>query len=148
MALHNELGHWGEQLAANYLESKGWYIRHKDWRYNHKDIDIVCIDEDMTTLLIVEVKTRSTDIWGAPDEAIDLEKRKNIIQAAAAYIHMYNLEHLNLRYDSISIIGTPQTSYKLEHKENVIDVVDQFLYYEQKHKNSHFANIHRKGCWK
>ena len=77
MASHNELGKWGECIAAEYLKSKGWYIRHLDWRDKHKDLDIVAIDEDMTTLLIVEVKTRSSNIWGEPDEAIDLEKKND-----------------------------------------------------------------------
>ncbi|MBR4573119.1 MAG: YraN family protein, partial [Prevotella sp.] len=75
MASHNELGKWGECIAAEYLREKGWYIRHLDWHDRHKDLDIVAIDGDMTTLLVAEVKTRSSSVWGEPDESIDLEKK-------------------------------------------------------------------------
>ena len=145
MAAHNELGKWGEQIAADFLESKGWYIRHRDWTYKHKDLDIVCIDGDMTTLLFVEVKTRSSDMWGAPDEAITLEKSKNIIDASAAYIKLFRLEHLEIRYDTISIIGTPDTSHTIEHKENVISLLDKFQYYERKRKSSRYKK--NNGTW-
>lgn len=145
MAAHNELGKWGELVAANYLESKGWYIRHRDWKYKHKDLDIVCIDADMSILLFVEVKTRSTDVWGDPDLAIDLEKKSNIINAAAAYIRVYHLEHLDIQYDTISIVGTPDCEHSIEHKENVIDIVDKYLYYEKKRKTSRYNN--GNGKW-
>ena len=48
MAQHNELGKWGEDIAARFLEEKGWYIRHRNWRHKHAELDIVCIDENDT----------------------------------------------------------------------------------------------------
>ena len=57
MAAHNELGKWGEQIAADFLESKGWYIRHHDWEYGNNCHGLVCIDSDMTVLLFVIVCT-------------------------------------------------------------------------------------------
>ena len=84
MAEHYDLGKWGEEQAALYLKKKGWYIRHRDWHNRHRDIDIVAIDQDSSILLVVEVKTRSSEVWGNPDEAIDEEKKNNIIRATAA----------------------------------------------------------------
>nr|MCR5070065.1 hypothetical protein [Prevotella sp.] len=81
----------------------------------------------------------------APDEAITLEKSKNIIDASAAYIKLFRLEHLELRYDSISIIGTPDTSHTIEHKENVISLLDKFQYYERKRKSSQYKK--NNGTW-
>jgi len=147
MALHNTLGKWGEDIAASYLISHGWYIRHRNWLYNHKEIDIVCIDEDMTTLLIVEVKTRSTDAFGDPDEFISLEKKNNLIRAAQAYIRSYNLSHLAVRYDTISVIGTPDVGHRVEHKEGAYDVSSQLDFREHEYHKTVYKKRHRKGRW-
>lgn len=146
MALHNDLGRWGEDVAAEYLYSKDWYIRHRDWRYGHHDIDLVAIDGDMTTLLFVEVKTRSSDVWGCPDKAIDSMKRASIIRSVAAYVRSYKLEHLDVRYDTISIIGTPDTGYTIEHKENAFDVTARYLFYEEKRRRPAQRSNH-PGRW-
>ena len=145
MAQHNELGKWGECKAAEYLREKGLYIRHIDWHDKHRDLDIVAIDGDMTTLYVIEVKTRASDTWGEPDEAIDLDKKNNIIKATAKYVSLYRLEHLPVRYDTISVIGTPETSCKIIYKENAFDVVDSYLYYDQRRKEAGYRR--KPGTW-
>ena len=124
---HNiELGRWGEDLAAAYMEEKGWYVRHRDWRYNHTDIDLVCIDEEDTTLVFVEVKTRATPMFGRPSLAVDAEKRRNIVNAARAYKHSFRKENRMARYDIISIVGTPDTKADIEHIEEAFNMLDVF----------------------
>lgn len=145
MAAHNDLGQWGEQKAAEYLISKGWYIRHRDWRYGHRDLDLVAIDEDSSMLLIVEVKTRASDINGAPDEAIDLEKQYNIIRAAAAYQQCYHMHYCELRYDTISVVGTPESGAVITHKENAFDVTSLQLYYDERRRKRTY--LQRPGRW-
>ena len=145
MAQHNELGKWGECKAAEYLREKGLYIRHIDWHDKHRDLDIVAIDADMTTLYVIEVKTRSSETWGEPDEAIDLEKKNNIIKATTKYVSLYRLSHLQVRYDTISVIGTPETSCKIIYKENAFDVVDSYLYYDQRRKEAGYRR--KPGTW-
>ena len=145
MAQHNELGKWGECKAAEYLREKGLYIRHIDWHDKHRDLDIVAIDADMTTLYIIEVKTRASDTWGEPDDAIDLENKKNILKATSKYVSLYRLEHLNVHYDTISVVGTPDTSYKIIYKEDAFDVVDSLLYYDQRRKRIPYHN--KPGKW-
>ena len=148
MAAHNELGKWGEYKAAEYLrEEKGLYIRHIDWHDKHRDLDIVAIDADMTTLHVVEVKTRSTKTWGEPDESIDLEKKNNILKATARYLKLYHLEHLRIQYDTISIVGTPETSIQITYKEDVFSTLDSYLFYEQKRHQSYYRYRRRPGTW-
>lgn len=127
MALHNELGRWGEQMAAEYMEQKGWYIRHRDWRSHDTDIDMVCIDEDDTTIVFVEVKTRSNDLHGRPSLAVNHAKRRNIVMAADAYVRQERKENRMLRYDIISIIGTPGNIKEIEHIEDAFNMLDVFL---------------------
>ncbi len=143
MAEHNDLGKWGEEQAALYLKRKGWYIRHRDWHDVHRDLDIVAIDQDSSILLIVEVKTRSSEQWGDPDEAIDFEKQNNIIRAAAAYIRCYQLDYCQIRYDTISVIGTPDTEAQIIHKENAFDITSHFQYQEQRK----WQRRKRPGTW-
>lgn len=147
MAAHNELGRWGEEVAAQYLIDHGWYVRHVDWRSGHKDIDIVAIDEDMSMLLIVEVKTRATAVMGDPDVTIDMEKRRNIIAAAGHYVRTYRLENLEVRYDTISVVGTPDAGYTVEHKESAFNVADSFLFYEEERKRRLIKYKKRPGNW-
>jgi putative endonuclease len=145
MANHNDLGRWGEEMAAEYLFDKGWYVRHRDWHSGHRDIDIVAIDGDMTTLLVVEVKTRTTAVMGDPDKAIDSEKRNNIISAVADYVRLFQLDYLDIRYDTISVVGTPDSGFTIEHKENAFDVVARFQFYEEKRKSEYYKK--HPGCW-
>lgn len=145
MAEHNDLGRWGEEQAALYLRRKGWYIRHRDWHNGHRDIDIVAIDEESSTLLMVEVKTRTTDAYGEPDTAIDLEKQNNILRAAQAYINSFRMHYCEVRYDTISIVGTPETGATITHKENAFDVTSNFYYKETKRKRARFKK--RPGTW-
>ena len=56
MALHNETGKWGEQLACEYLMHEGYRIVERDWKCGKRDIDIVAIENDV--YVFVEVKTR------------------------------------------------------------------------------------------
>ena len=118
MAAHNDLGKWGEQIAAKHLVSEGWYIRHCDWTMRGIDLDIVCIDEDSSILVFVEVKTRTSDEFGRPSLAVDKVKRRNIITASEAYRHLFRLSNLPVRYDIISIVGTPETGFSVHHTDN------------------------------
>jgi putative endonuclease len=51
MAAHNELGKWGEEIAAAFVEKKGYEILQRDWKSGHHDLDIIAKDED--TLVII-----------------------------------------------------------------------------------------------
>ncbi len=144
MAKHNELGRWGEQKAVEYLISQGYYIRHRDWQYKHRDLDIVAIDADQSTLVFVEVKTRSTDIFGDPAQAINLEKANNLMIAANAYLRTYRMENLSFRYDSIAIIGNGEDNFRLEHQQDIIDVTLRPKYRQQKAAK---ARYNKPGNW-
>lgn len=136
MAEHNELGRLGEDLAAEYMVEKGWYIRERDWRFRGTDIDLICIDEDDTILVFVEVKTRSSDEYGRPEEAVDASKRRNIMNAATAYMTMHRKENRYMRFDIISVTGP---DYRIRHIEDAFSLMDV---YEDRHvlknKNKNF----------
>lgn len=114
MARHNELGKWGEQYAADYLQSIGYDIIERDWRIGHRDIDIIARTGDGTTVVFVEVKTRTNDVVTKPDDAVDIKKIRNIGYAANNYIKTKGIVD-EVRFDIISIIGNNKENAQLEH---------------------------------
>ena len=74
MATHNELGILGEQLALEYLVEKGYKVLEKNWRYLKAEIDIIAQKDN--TLIIVEVKTRTSTFFGNPEDFVTKTKVK------------------------------------------------------------------------
>lgn len=114
MADHNDLGELGEQRAQAYLHAKGFKIRHTKWRTGKLELDIVA--EKDGWLIIVEVKTRSTDTFEAPEEAITNRKIHNIINATHEYIHAFDWQGYT-RFDVISVIPEGQ-NFRIDHIED------------------------------
>lgn len=122
MAQHNETGHKGEQLAADYLRSKGYTIRDMDWRQGHRDLDIIALTPDMLTLVFVEVKTRTDDYLTSPELAIDLKKIRNLGLAANSYVKQNRIT-LDLRFDIITVVSDPDSHSlpRIEHWEDAFN---------------------------
>ena len=114
MAEHNDLGNLGEERAQAYLSSKGYHIRHCNWFCGKLELDIVA--EKDGWLVIVEVKTRSTDTFEHPKEAITNKKIRNLVNAAHEYIFQFDWEG-ETRFDIISVIPHGQ-SFHIEHLED------------------------------
>ena len=72
MALHNETGKQGEVAAANLLRSKGFEVLVTNYRFQKAEIDIIAILQ--STVVFVEVKTRSSEKFGFPEEAVHKKK--------------------------------------------------------------------------
>lgn len=119
MAQHNELGKKGEQLAIEYLIKKGYTIRDKNWRFQKAEVDIIAQKENI--LAVVEVKTRSTDYFGNPQDFVNPKKIKLLVTAINEYVISKNLD-VEVRFDIIGIIKTKKET-KIEHLE------DAFLYF-------------------
>lgn len=114
MADHNELGKAGEELALKHLREKGYQILELNWHFGREEIDIVAMDGD--TLVIVEVKTRTTSWFGEPEFAVTRSKQKALVRAAEGYIIKNNLD-LDTRFDIVSVVIAPHER-KVEHIEN------------------------------
>ncbi|MFV0391695.1 MAG: YraN family protein [Paludibacteraceae bacterium] len=114
MANHNTLGEIGEQRAQAYLREKGFSIKHSNWFAGKYELDIVA--EKDGWLVVVEVKTRSTDTFEHPQEAITPRKIKNIVSATQEYILQFDWQG-ETRFDVISVIPLGQ-SYRIEHIED------------------------------
>jgi putative endonuclease len=113
MAEHNQLGTDGEKLAVEYLQNCGYQILETNWRFEKKEIDIIARKGGL--IAIVEVKTRSTDFFGLPEESVTNSKQKFLIDAADEYLQQLDFE-ADVRFDIISIIKE-KNRYSIRHIE-------------------------------
>jgi putative endonuclease len=78
-----ELGRAGERAAAALLRSRGFDVVGSGFRARRGELDLVCTRG--STLFVIEVKTRTSDAFGSPIEAVGARKRQALIAAAAEY---------------------------------------------------------------
>lgn len=100
-APHIELGKKGEELAVEHLLQKGYELLHRNWRHSRAEVDIIArIGNDW---VFVEVKTRKTDYFGFPEEAVGKAKQKQLLNAANAFAELYAIEG-EVRFDIIAVV--------------------------------------------
>lgn len=117
MAEHNELGKLGEDLAAKHIERIGYRILARNWRNGHDEIDIIARDGEW--LVIVEVKTRTSEYFGEPETAVTTAKQKSLVRVAEAYIFATDYRG-ETRFDVIGIL--------LDHgKVSLNHIIDAFV---------------------
>ena len=113
MAEHNEIGKKGEAIAKQYLEEKGYTILELNWRFKKAEIDIIAKDVEEDVLVFVEVKTRSSNAFGSPEEFVTDQKEK--LMGDAAYVYAGIIQHdWEIRFDIIAVLlenDTPQISH-------------------------------------
>jgi putative endonuclease len=114
MAKHNELGALGEELAVEELEKKGYEIIERNWRYKKAEIDIIARKNDV--LAIVEVKTRSSNYFGDPQDFVNSKKIKMLVEAVDEYVNSKDLE-VEVRFDIMAIIIN-ENKLTIEHLED------------------------------
>lgn len=115
MAKHNSLGIEGEQLAVAHLLKEGYEILAENYRFDKAEVDIIARTGD--TLVIVEVKTRSTPDFGLPQEFVKPKQKRQLLKVADFYINDQNLFEVEARFDIIAIVINKQ-GVRLEHLEN------------------------------
>ena len=109
--INNAFGDKGEQIAYNYLQKNGYTILEKNWRDKHREVDIIALKDNV--LIIIEVKTRSSEYFERPQDAVNIKKQKLLIMAANSYVEINDFKG-EVQFDIISIILQKNTK-KLEH---------------------------------
>jgi len=119
MAQHNDFGKLGEQLAANLLLGKGYKILERNYRYQKAEIDIIA--EINNTLIIIEVKARSSERVESILETVTYKKIKLLVLAADNYASENNLD-FEIRFDIVTIL-------KKEKKIEINHIEDAFTHF-------------------
>ncbi len=108
-----EIGSRGEDAAVAYLERVGLQIVDRNWRDGRGELDIVATDGD--TLVICEVKTRTTDAAGTPEEAVSPSKQRRLTRLARSYIAAQGLEPCPVRFDVVTVRVIAEDRALLRH---------------------------------
>lgn len=111
------LGRDGEELAAVFLEDQGMRIVDRNWRCAEGEIDIVALEGD--TMVVAEVKTRSSLDYGHPFEAVGPAKLARLHRLAAAWCREHELNASRRRVDVVSVIHNGVGDPQLEHLRGV-----------------------------
>lgn len=98
------LGRRGEDRAAEFIEARGWRVVARNWRCREGEIDIVAVEPDGRTLVIVEVKTRSGLAYGAPLEVITAQKARRLRRLAMLYVRETGLRPAVIRVDAVGVL--------------------------------------------
>lgn len=113
----DNIGKFGEDIASKYLEAKGYKIKERNYRTFLGEIDIVC--EYKGNIIFVEVKTRRSNKFGSPEEAVNFIKQQKIIKNALCYLSKYHLWKKNCCFDVISIsISNHKDIKRIKHIRN------------------------------
>lgn len=111
---HIELGQAGEDVAVNYLCTKGYEVIERNYKWKNSEVDIIC--KKGRCVIVVEVKTRNSTALGEPYISVTRSKQRQIIKVTNHYIIENNIEE-DIQFDVVSIILN-QHQTKIEHIEN------------------------------
>lgn len=91
----------GEDTAVEWLRSEGFYICERNWRTGRYEIDIIAQRWD--EVHFIEVKTRRSDGWISPEQAVDATKIRALRRAASAYLARHRMWQYDIRFDLIAV---------------------------------------------
>lgn len=116
MAIHNDFGKKGEALAKAHLESLAYEILDENWCFGKAEVDLIAYKDK--TIVFIEVKARSGNLFGEPEDFVDDKKQKLLTKAAEEYVYIMNYKG-EIRFDIISILFNKDfEKYKLKHIED------------------------------
>ncbi|ADQ14785.1 YraN family protein [Halanaerobium hydrogeniformans] len=121
MALHNQIGELGEDIAAKHLKNKGYLIIERNYRNNFGEIDIIAQKDDYT--IFIEVKSRTSEDYLYLAENLYYTQIEHLKNTASYYFLENDKEIDNIRFDliAIKINKIDKTADELKHFKNIID---------------------------
>lgn len=108
------IGRRGEKLAARFLEQKGYRVLQRNFKIVDDEADLVTLDPDGKTVVIVEVKTRRDDKT-APEYAVTRKKQFNLARLASRLQHSPEYRNQPMRFDSIAVVLPPKGEPMIRH---------------------------------
>ena len=97
---HIHKGKKGEELAAEFLMKRGYSILFRNWRYSHYEIDLIAEKEGRPHF--IEVKLRTSQKFGQPEESVNKRKIRDLLKAASEFMAKHR-RYTDFRIDIISI---------------------------------------------
>ena len=113
------LGKKGEDIAAAFLEKKGYNILFRNYKCSFGEIDIIAKHKKI--LSFIEVKTRSTKKYGLPQEAVTPAKQTKISRVALEFVQRYKMDNRVARFDVVSV-QCLNDGYEVDLIENAFEL--------------------------
>ncbi len=113
----DDYGKIGEDLAEKYLVGKDFYILARNYHSRFGEIDIIASDGE--SIVFIEVKTRTQNMFGTPLEAITRQKLSRMVKTSQFYLSQRNLHGKPYRFDAIEIIFGESATPTINHLVNI-----------------------------
>ncbi len=120
------LGKSGEEAAVEFLKNSGYHILEKNYKTRLGEIDIIARDQD--TLCFIEVKTRSSDRFGLPQEALSAFKQRQLTKATLSFLKEKKLLNQKARFDVVAIMASPDGSLQMRLIKDAFEARGGFSY--------------------
>ncbi|MBV8928963.1 MAG: YraN family protein [Mycobacteriaceae bacterium] len=114
-----EIGALGEKLAAEHLERLGLRVLARNWRCRYGELDLVATDPTGRTVVFVEVKARTTDLFGGPAEAVTAAKVRRLRRLAGLWLAAQDHRWSAIRIDVIGVRISRRPVPEILHVEGV-----------------------------
>lgn len=115
MPKHLELGRKGESIAKAHLLDAGYEILDENWTFGKLEVDLIAYKDKV--IIFTEVKTRTGNAFGEPEDFVDMRKQRLLADAADEYLYL--MDHQGeVRFDIISVLFKNRDSYILNHIED------------------------------
>lgn len=112
-------GKYGEELALKHLKEKGYIIKEINFRTGRLgEIDIIA--ENQEYICFIEVKTRTSLIFGTPAESVGYKKQENIRKLAWTYLKLNGIKNKPIRFDIVEVTGIKKEGMFIPDKINII----------------------------
>lgn len=112
------MGRRGEDLAHRYLQRVGMLVVARNWRARPGGFELDIVARQGETLVFVEVKSRASEEFGAPDRAVGPDKRQRMLRAAREYARRADIEWRLARFDIVNVVFSDPPA--ITHLEDVL----------------------------
>lgn len=113
-----QVGRFGEDMACEFLQKRGYRIIKRNLQRSYKEIDIVAKKDKLT--LFIEVRSRTSTSYGGAEEAINSRKIKNFRAGVKSYAQINNLDFNRLRLDFLAVnINKTEKTVKIRHFKDI-----------------------------
>jgi putative endonuclease len=102
----------GEEAAVALLQAQGYRIRARNFACRYGELDVVA--ERGEVLAFVEVRMRSSAVWGDPAHTVSFAKQRRVVKAALHYLFRFGLQERMVRFDVVSVVGRGEGA-RVEH---------------------------------
>lgn len=117
-----QLGKMGEDAAVAFLTHEGYRVVERNFRNSLGEIDIVAQEGD--TICFIEVKTRQTQDFGSPFEAVTETKQRKLALVALSYLKARGSAEANARFDVISVLFNRDEDPHVEIVRNAFETFE------------------------